>query len=341
MRSLTMTRHGPPEVLQVRESPDPVPQKGQVLINVKRAGLNFSDLAARVGLYPDAPKPPDGVMGYEVSGTVASAGEGVTAFKSGDRVFAMTKFFGQASHVAVDERFVQPLPEIFSFDEGAALPVNYLTAFHMLFHVATLRPGTTMLLHMAAGGVGLSVIDLARTVPNVRIFGTASQGKHDDLKKLGVEPIDYRTKDYAEEVRRMTDGRGVNLILDPLGGPDWQKNYGLLRPSGQLVCFGWANMVQGEKRSLFNMVSQFLSMKRYAPFKLMNENKTISGVNLGGLWDEYELLSSHLKSLMELAAQGKIHPRVDSVFPLSKGADAHRQMQSRKNVGKVIFDCEA
>jgi NADPH:quinone reductase-like Zn-dependent oxidoreductase len=341
MRSLVITRHGPPDVLQVRESPDPSPQKGQVLIAVKRAGLNFSDLAARVGLYPDAPKPPNAVMGYEVSGTIASLGEGVTGFKPGDRVFAITQFYGQASHVVVPAQYVQPLPEIFSFDEGAALPVNYLTAFHMLFYVANLRPGTTMLLHMAAGGVGLSVIDLVRTVPNVRIFGTASESKHALLKKLGVEPIDYRNKDYAEEVRRMTDGRGVQLILDPLGGPDWAKNYSLLRPAGQLVCFGWANMVPGEKRNLFHVVKQYLGMKKWGPFTLMNQNKTISGVNLGGLWNELDLLKGHLEAMMKLAAEGKLKPHVDSVFPLSKGADAHRQLQQRRNVGKVLFDCEA
>jgi NADPH:quinone reductase-like Zn-dependent oxidoreductase len=189
--------------------------------------------------------------------------------------------------------------------------------------------------------LGLRGLVQARTVPIVRIVGSASEGKHAELRKLGVEPIDYRTKDYVEEVRRMTDGRGVQLIFDPLGGPDWQKNYSLLRPAGQLVCFGWANMVQSEKRSLVTMVTQFLSMKRYGPFKLMNENKTITGVNLAGLWDEYDLMQSHLKALMELSARGKLKPRVDSVFPLSKGADAHRQMQQRKNVGKVLFDCEA
>jgi NADPH:quinone reductase-like Zn-dependent oxidoreductase len=265
----------------------------------------------------------------------------VTGFKPGDRVFAITQFYGQASHVVVPVQYVQPLPEAFSFDEGAALPVNYLTAFHMLFYVANLRPGTTMLLHMAAGGVGLSVIDLVRTVPNVRILGTASESKHELLKKLGVEPIDYRNKDYVEEVKRMTDGRGVQLILDPLGGPDWAKNYSLLRPAGQLVCFGWANMVSGEKRNLLHVVTQFLGMKKWSPFKLTNENKTVSGVNLGGLWNELDLLKGHLDAMMKLAAQGKLKPHVDSVFPLSKGADAHRQMSGRKNVGKVLFDCEA
>jgi NADPH:quinone reductase-like Zn-dependent oxidoreductase len=340
MRTLTLTRHGPPDVMQIRESPDPTPGKGQVLIQVKRAGLTFSDLQARVGMYPDAPKPPT-VLGYEVSGVVSALGEGVQNQKVGDRVFALTKFHGQASHLVVDAQLVRPLPEVFSFDEGAAIPVNYLTAFHMLFHVATLKPNDSVLLHMAAGGVGLCVIELSKTVPGVKIFGTASAGKHAMLRTLGVEPIDYHTKDYADEVRRLTGGRGVNLVLDPLGGPDWSKGFELLRPGGHLVAFGWANMVPGERRSLPRAVSQYLGMKRYSPFQLMGVNRTVSGVNLGGLWSELELLGSHLQRLMELGAQGKVKPHVDTVFPLSRGADAHRHVLQHKNVGKVIFDCEA
>ncbi len=328
-------------MLQVRESSDPAPKPGEALIAVKRAGLNFADIAARVGLYPDAPPPPT-VLGYEVAGTVAALGDGVKGLRIGERVVAMTRFHGQASHAIVDARLVRPLPESLTFDEGAALPVNYLTAWHMLFHVGTLRPNDTILVHMAAGGVGLAVIELCKQVEGVTIIGTASASKHELLRKNGVQhPIDYRTQDYVEEVKRITNGRGVNLVLDALGGPDWHKGYSLLRPAGHLIAFGWANMVQGEKRSIPTVLKQWFGMKKYAPLKLMDDNRTVSGVNVGHMWDEVELMGSHLGKLLELGAVRKVRPHVDKVFPLSAGAEAHRHVQARKNVGKVVFDCEA
>ena len=170
MRALTITRYGPPEVLAVREGPDPVAGPGQVCIRVARAGLNFADVSARVGLYPDAPKPPM-VMGYEVSGTVAALGEGVSGPPVGTRVMAMTRFGGQATHAVADARYVVPLPDGMDLDQAAALPVNWLTAHHMLHRLGHLRPGMTLLVHMAAGGVGLAAIALARAVGGVEIFG--------------------------------------------------------------------------------------------------------------------------------------------------------------------------
>lgn len=341
MRTLVNTRHGGPDVLQVQERPDPTPGRGQVLVRVKRAGLNFSDIAARVGLYPDAPKPPM-TVGYEVSGTVEAVGPEVSGFEPGARVFALTRFGGHASHVVTDASMVQHLPDSLSFDEGAALPVNYLTAYHMLFYVAPLRPGMKVLIHMAAGGVGLSAIQLCRTVKDVELFGTSSASKHAFLRQAGVHhPIDYRSVDYEAEVLRLTGGKGVHRVLDALGGKDWSKGYRLLRKGGHLVCFGFANMVQTEQRSLLNVARQWLAMRSFSPFALLGDNRGVSGVNLGHLWDERELLAGHLAALLDLARAGAIKPVVDLVVPLSRAAEGHARVQGRKNVGKVIFDCEA
>ncbi len=339
MRALVITRYGGPEVLQLQESEDPQPGSGEVLIHVVRAGLNFAEISARVGLYPDAPKPPV-TVGYEVAGTVAAVGEGVTRVKPGQRVLALTRFKGHADRAVVAEPFVTPIPDAMGFDHAAALPVNYLTAYHMLFWVHQLRPGARVLLHMAAGGVGQAVIQLCRQVEGVELFGTASASKHPMLREGGVQhPIDYRTRDYAAAVREITGGRGVDLILDALGGPDWAKNYDLLAPAGHLICFGWANMVGGQKRNLLHVASQLTRTKFFTPMGLMNENRTVSGVNLGHLWGEAALLAKHMDRLLELYARGEIAPLVDRVFPLSEGADAHRYIQDRKNVGKVVFDC--
>lgn len=340
MRALYTTKYGGPEVLQVREVPDPEPKAGEVRIRVHRAGLNFADVSARLGLYPDAPKPPM-VMGYEVAGEVDALGPGVEGLSPGDRVLALTRFGGQADRAITRADSVSRLPEGVGFDEAAALPVNYLTAFHMLHNVARIRGGERILIHMAAGGVGLAAIQLARRVPGVVLYGTASASKHALLKEAGLDhPIDYRHVDYAEEVRRLTGGAGVDLVLDALGGKDWLKGYRLLAPVGHLIAFGWANMVSGTKRSNLHVASEFLfKMPRFSPMRLMSANKTLSGVNIGHLWGSAEILAPAMRTLVELLARQEIKPHVDRVFPLSQAADAHRHVQERKNVGKVLFDC--
>jgi NADPH:quinone reductase-like Zn-dependent oxidoreductase len=341
MRALVTPRYGGPEVLEVRELPDPVPQAGQVRIRVHRAGLNFADVAARVGLYPDAPKPPM-VVGYEVAGEVDALGEGVTGLAKGDRVLALTRFNGQAELAVTGAPFVLKLPESVDLDAAAALPVNYLTAFHMLHNIARVRAGEHLLIHMAAGGVGLALIQLARRIPEVTLYGTASASKHPVVKEAGLDhPIDYRSQDYATEIRRLTNGRGVDAVFDALGGKDWLTGYELLVPGGHLVAFGWANMVSGTKRNPIHAARELLRMPRFSPMRLMSANKTVSGVNVGHLWDQEQLLRPALETLIGLLAEGAIRPHVDAVFPLSKAADAHAHMQRRKNVGKVLFDTTA
>ena len=340
MRALVNVKAGGYDVLQVEQRPDPLPQPGQVLVRVKRAGLNFADISARMGLYPDAPKFPM-VMGYEVSGVVEALGNGVTGFAKGDRVVSMCRFGGQAELIAIPTSQVRKIRDGLTFDEAAALPVNALTAFHMLCWVAPLQPGMTMLIHMAAGGVGLLAIQLAKTIPNITIIGTSSAAKHDFLRAQGVHHcIDYRTKDYVKEVMEITKGRGVDRVLDALGGPDWEKGYGLLKPGGHLHCFGWANMVDGKTRSLFTVVSQFLRLKKYSPMELMDKNRAVSGTNMGHLWEEVELMAHHLDKVLELNAAGKLTAHVDKVFPLEKAGEAHEYVQARKNIGKVLLSCE-
>lgn len=337
MRAIWITRHGGPEVLEVRESADPDPGPGQVRVRVQAAGLNFAEVMARLGLYPDAPKLPC-VVGYEAAGVVDALGPGVAAPVAGTRVLALVRFGAHADVLSVPVDQVVPMPEGMSFEEAAALPVNYVTAYHMLFRVAALRPGDRVLVHMAAGGVGIAVLQLCRTVPDVVTYGTASASKHDIIRTEGCQnPIDYRTTDYAEAVRTLTGGAGVDLVLDPLGGRDWLKGYGLLRPAGRLVAYGFANLATGERRSVFRVAQQGLSIPRFSPVRLMNENRSIAGVNIGHLWNERAMLQEEISALIDLYRQGKIKPRIDSKFPFERAADAHRRIQDRRNVGKVLL----
>jgi synaptic vesicle membrane protein VAT-1 len=337
VRAVWITRHGPPEVLEVREAPDPEPGPGEVRVRVAAAGLNFADLSARVGLYPDAPKPPC-VVGYEVAGRVDAVGEGVVGLSVGARVVAMTRFGGHADTVCVPEGQAARMPESMSWEEGAGLLVTYLTAHHMLFGTGTVREGSSVLVHMAAGGVGLATLQLLSLVRGVTIFGTASPGKHALLRELGVaHPIDYRSLDYAAEVRRLTEGRGVDLVLDALGGKDWRKGYELLKPGGRLVAFGFANAVGGQRRNWLKVLAEAVRIPRFSPLALMDKNRTVAGVNLGHLWEEFDLLVPQIDALLRHYESGVVRPRIDARFPLEEAAEAHRYIHDRKNQGKVVL----
>ncbi len=337
MEAVTIPGYGAPDVLEVRTYPDPEPGDGEVLVETRACGLNFADLMARQGLYDDAPEAPC-VVGYEVSGIVQETGKDVTSVQPGDRVIAATKFGGQADRVCVPAENVVPMPDDMSFREGAAIPVNFITAYHMLFVVVSLRPGQRVLIHMAAGGVGTAAIQLCQTVENVEVFGTASSSKHGEIEELGVDyPIDYRNRDYEEVVLEITGGEGVDVVLDPLGGHDWKKGYRLLRDVGHLVAFGFANMFPGESRSWLTVLYQYFTVPSWHPLTLMEDNKSISGVNIGHLWNRFSLLRGECDELMDLYREDYISPVLDRSFPFSRAPEAHQRMHDRKNTGKLLL----
>ena len=249
MRAVVITRHGPPEVLAVEQRPDPVAGPGEVRIAVRAAGINFADLMARTGMYPDAPPPPC-VVGYEVAGEIESVGDGVEDFAVGDRVLAGTQFEGYAELVTARPADVLPLPDSLSFEQGAAVPVNYATAWAGLVIMGGLRQGDRVLIHAAAGGVGIAATQIARSI-GAEIFGTASAAKHEAIRAQGVEhPIDYRNDDFESVVRELTGGEGIDLAFDAIGPSSFRKDYRLLRPGGRLVCFGLSEVQTGEKRNV-------------------------------------------------------------------------------------------
>ena len=337
MRAVWITRPGGPGALEVRETADPEPGPGQVRIRVSAAGLNFAEVMAAQGLYPDAPKPPC-VVGYEVAGVVDALGERVQGYAVGQRVLAMTHFGGHADLVCVPVDHVLAIPDAMSFEEAAAIPVNYVTAYHMLFRVACVRPGERVLVHMAAGGVGMAVLQLCRTVDDLEVFGTASAAKHDVLRAEGcAHPIDYHATNYAAEVRRLTRGEGVDVVLDPLGGNDWRKGLKLLRPAGRLVAYGFANLASGQRRRPARLAAQVAGIPLLTPLQLMNHNRTVSGVNIGHMWDQIAILREELQAVLALWDENKIKPHLDMSYPFAQAADAHRRILQRKNIGKVLL----
>jgi len=334
VRQLLIPRYGPPSVLTVREAPDPSVTGGAVRIRVAAAGINFADLMARLGLYPDAPKPPC-VVGYEVAGVVDAVGHGVAAPRIGDRVVALTRFGGYSDVVVVPSGQVFPLPTGWTFEEGAALPVTYLTAHHMLVRVAAAQKGETVLIHAAAGGVGLAVGELARIL-ELRVLGLASASKHDVLRSNGMEPLDRRDANWPATVRRLAP-RGVDIVLDAVGGTSWRQGYALLAPAGRLVCYGASELSTGTTRNLLSVVWKAVRWPRFGPIGLMNDNRTVAGVNVGHLWSEESLLRPQIEQLLRYASEGRIRPRVDRTFPLAEGAAAHQYIHERRNIGKVVL----
>ena len=223
-----------------------------------------------------------------------------------------------------------------SFEAAAALPVTYLTAYHMLFFAANLRAGESVLVHMAAGGVGTAVLQLCRTVADVTIFGTASAGKHQVLRENGcTRPIDYHAVDYAAEVRRLTNGRGVDVVLDPMGGRDTLKGYQLLRPGGRIIVYGFANL-QRRRFNPIRVVGQLARVQRFSPLQLMNENRGVIGVMMGRLLGRADLLHSEMQALLALFEQAKIAPVIDCVLPLEGAATGYDRIGSGENIGKVV-----
>ena len=341
MKAVVLTGHGGPEVLRVEERPDPDLRPGEVRIAVKAAGINFADTMARIGLYPDAPKPPC-VLGYEVAGEIESVGEGVTDHKTGDRVVAGTRFGGQASLVSVPQEQVLPLADRLSFEQGAAIPVNYSTAYCGLVVMGGLKEGERVLVHAAAGGVGTAAIQIARML-GAEVFGTASAAKHDAIRKLGVDhPIDYRTQDFEQEVMRVTNGEGIDLAFDAQGPRSFRKSYRSLRQGGRLVMYGLAEASTGTGRSIPKLVGSLArmplaTMPWWKSLQVMNENKGVFGLNMLSWWDREGSIERITGPLIDQIEKGGLEPVVAESFPFERAGEAHQFIADRKNIGKVVL----
>ncbi len=341
MKAVVLTGTGGYDVLQVQERPDPSVGPGELRIAVKAAGINFADTMARVGLYPDAPKPPC-VLGYEVAGEVESVGADVTEFQVGDRVVGGTRFGGQAELVTVPEAQAFALPASLSFEQGAAIPVNYGTAYAALILMGSLRKGDRVLIHAAAGGVGISAAQIARNV-GAEIFGTASPSKHDAIRAQGVDhAIDYRSQDFEAETMRITGGEGVDLVIDALGPTSFRKDYRLLRSGGRMVMYGLSEGTTDGKRNVAAMLKGLVSMPSatmpwWKSLLIMNENKGVFGLNMLKWWDAEGSLDRVLDPLNEDLEAGKLDPVIAEAFPFERAGDAHKFIAERRNVGKVVL----
>ncbi|MGH2881090.1 MAG: synaptic vesicle VAT-1 family membrane protein, partial [Solirubrobacteraceae bacterium] len=330
MRAVVITKHGGPGVLEVQEQLDPQLGAGEVRIDVAAAGINFADVMARMGLYQDAPKTPC-VVGYEVAGTILELGEGVQGLTPGQRVFAGTQFGGYASQVVVPAGDVVPLPDGLSFEQGAAIPVNYATAWAGLIGFGSLQDGERVLVHSAGGGVGIAATQIAKR-SGAEVYGTASPGKHERILELGV--------DHALDYTRAGWERGLpqfDVILDAVGGKSFRTGYDLLRPGGRLVAFGASAVVSGQRRNLLTALRTVIRMPRFNMIKQMSESKAVIGLNMLTLWKDRGTLQPCIEPLSDMLDDGTVKPVVAGVFSFEEAGAAQSMITERRNVGKVVL----
>ncbi len=336
MKQVVITGKGGPEKLAVREAPDPQPQGDEIRIRVRASGINFADILARQGLYPDAPKIPC-VVGYEVSGTVDAVGPKADPSWIGKDVFALTRFGGYSDVVVVPQIQAFDKPESLTHEQCAAIPVNYLTVWQLMVVVGALKADESVLIHNAGGGVGLAAIDVARHL-GATIYGTASSGKHAFLKERGLHhAIDYRNQDWSVELERLTQGRGVELIIDPLGGSHWKKSYKALRSTGRLGMFGISVASDNSWLAPFKLIKTALGMPFFHPVPLMNMNRAVFGVNMGHLWHESGKIRTWADQLQKGIADGWVRPHVDKAFRFEQAGEAQTYIEERRNIGKVVL----
>ncbi len=330
MRAVVITKHGGPGVLEVQEQPDPLPGAGEVRIEVAAAGINFADVMARMGLYADAPKTPC-VVGYEVAGTILELGEGVEGFTPGRRVFAGTQFGGYASQVVAKAGDVIALPDELSFEQGAAIPVNYGTAWAALIGFGSLQKGERVLVHSAGGGVGIAATQIAKR-SGAEVYGTASPGKHARITELGVDhALDYTAPGWELGLPKF------DVILDAVGGKSFRLSYSLLRPGGRLVAFGASSVVSGERKNVLTALRAVARMPRFNMIKQMSESKAVIGLNMLSLWKDRGTLEPWIEPMQGLMADGTVKPVVAGTFSFEEAGAAQTMIVERRNVGKVVL----
>ncbi len=330
MRAVVIRKHGGPGVLEVQERPDPHLGAGEVRVGVAASGVNFADVMARLGVYPDAPKTPC-VIGYEVAGTILELGEGVHGLTHGQRVIAPTMFGGYSSQVVVPAGDVVPLPDRLTFEQGTAIPVNYATAWAALIGYGSLRPEERVLIHSAGGGVGIAATQIAKR-SGAEVYGTASPSKHERIRELGVDhPLDYTSPGWREGLPKF------DLIMDAIGGKSLRTSYAMLRSGGRVVAFGASAVVSGDKRKLVSALRTVVRMPRFSLIKQMSESKAVIGLNLLSLWKDRQTLEPWMEPLRELLDDGTIDPVVADTFSFEQAGAAHEMLTQRRNIGKVVL----
>lgn len=324
MTCIAIKAPGGPEMLQLETRPLPSPRAHEILVKVMAAGVNRPDVSQRLGRYPPPPGASD-LPGLEVAGEVFALGEGVTRFQLGEKVCALANGGGYAEFCAVHETHALPAPQGFSMIEAGAIPETFFTVWVNAFMTGRLSAGETALVHGGSSGIGTTAIMLAKAFGANIIVTAGAEDKLEACVKLGADlAINYRTQDFVEEVKRFTNGRGVDLILDMIGGPYVQRNLECAAMDGRIVQIAFQ---QGYKIENFDM--RPISAKRIVYTGSTLRPRTIE--QKGAIAEDL------FKRVWPLFAQGKCRPVIDSTFPLHDVAKAHSRMEESHHIGKIVL----
>jgi len=336
MRAIYIERSGGYDVLKIRETDAPKPKAGELAIAVKAAGINFADILARQGIYPDCPPYPC-VVGYEVAGTVSAVGDGVDRNWLGKEVLALTNFGGYAEVACVDAAYVWEKPARLSFEEAAAIPLAYITAWGLLVAMGGLSRGETALIHNAGGSVGLAALDIAKH-RGAAVIGSASARKHEFLRNRGCDHcVDYTTAAWPAEVLRLTGGKGVELAIDPIGGTNWKKTYSVLRKTGRMGMFGISAAATGGFGAKLDLVKVALQSPIFHALKLVPGNRGVFGINIHNMYEESGKFREWMSAILRGVQEGWVRPHIDRVFRFAEAGAAHAHIEGRGNIGKVLL----
>lgn len=338
MKAVVLSSFGGLKAVKIQNKPEPTVAEGEVLIRVKACGLNFLDVMLRQGAVDNPPKLPV-IMGYECAGEVENIGEGVTDFQIGDRVAAMTDCKAWAELVAVNTKYIYKLPEEMSYQDAAAMLMNFVVAYGLIYDTACVRADQTILIHSAGGGVGLAVAQLLKTVPNITLIGTASKHKHEAIKEYYTHLIEHGV-DYVQEVKKLAPN-GVDVVLDCLCGEDANKGYGLLKPMGRYILYGNSNIITGETKSIFSAAKSWWQVSKLKPLKLFDENRSVSGFHLRHLLykqNGHDYVKSVVEKVFKLYLDGQIKPIIDSTYAFEDIPEGMQKLHERNNVGKITID---
>jgi NADPH:quinone reductase-like Zn-dependent oxidoreductase len=337
VKAAVVTRFGPPEVLQIQERQTPVPREDEVLVKVKAIGLNFADVMSRIGVYPAVPEPPF-VPGIEFSGVVTGIGKEVHNVKKGERVWGFSKQGAYAEFVCVPSTMVQSLPKVLDCQHAVAIGVTYLTAYHALVTLANVRRKERVLIHAAAGGVGIAAIQIAKHL-GAEIFATVgSPEKMAVARAQGAHVvINYSQEDFAEVIRKQTDGEGVDVILDSVSGKVMKQGWKLLAPMGRYVLFGFAAVTGDHGVNKFKAAREVLAVPVIFPSTLASKNVGLFGFNLYFLAHKTVYFHAAWSKIMQWHAKGVIKPVIGKVYSFDQIAEAQAFLQTRKSVGKVVI----
>lgn len=321
--------------LQLMDQQLEEPRQGEVCIRIHCIGLNYADIFSVMGLYKAAPKH-SFIPGLEFSGEIISVGDGTKRFKVGDKVMGVSKFGAYCTHINIDEYYVDPLPDGWSFQEGAAFPVQVLTAYYALKTLGNLEAGQTVLIHSAAGGVGLLANRIAKKMKAFTIGVIGNADKADLLKKEGYDESIVRNNHFVEELKKVLKERELNLVLETTGGKFAKWSYNALAPMGRMVCYGSAQFTpSGNRPNYLILAFKYIFRPKFDPLTMITENKSIMAFNLIWLYEKKELMRELMKQIEELKLET---PFVGHQFQFQELPEALKFFKSGKSKGKIVIN---